>query len=477
MSNNPYLLKQSLLAASVSVALAGMAFSSTAYAAAAEEEELEEVLVTGSRIVRKDFDSNSPIVTVDAEDFETQTGLNVESYLNQLPEYNPASSPTTSQGDVQITPINSVGIASISLRGFGANRSLVLVNGKRPTPINALMVTDVNGVPSALIQRVETITGGASAVYGADAVAGVTNFILRDNFEGFEVDTQIGQTVEGDGDERRLSAVLGANFADGRGNVTLGVERYSRKAVFQEQHDFYKDYWANPYSGGTFGLQGINGYACNLNCPPNTTIDGLFANRPAGTNVFTPLAVNANNRAYNFNSDGTVWVAGSQGGLSKYTGPRDNGEYFTQVTLDGSIPPGDKSFNNLKWYNTKAFASAPQERYSFFASGNFDLSDTINVYARGTFAESKTETILFGTSVVGGWETTIPYNPATDSPVNPDLDYTNRDIAAAVRANPAAYPNPNFIGTGKAGARFPVPAELAILLNSRPTKNGVWQPN
>jgi len=475
MSGNPLILKQTLLAASVSAALAAMAWSSVSYAAAAEDD-LEEVVVTGSRIVRKDYVSNSPIVTVDAEDFETQTGLNVESYLNQLPEYNPAASPTTTQGDVQITPINSVGIASISLRGFGANRSLVLVNGKRPTPINALMVTDVNGIPSALIQRVETITGGASAVYGADAVAGVTNFILRDNFEGFEVDTQWGQTVEGDGDEERLSAVLGANFADGRGNVTLGVERYSRKAVMQANHDFYKDYWANPYSGGTFGLQGVNGYACNLNCPPNTTIDGLFANRPAGTNVFTPAAVNANNRTYNFNSDGTIWVAGSQGGLSKYTGPRNDGEYYPQITLDGAIPPGDKTFTNIKWYNTKAFASAPQERYSFFASGNFDVTDNINVYARGTFAESDTETLLFGTSVISGWETTIPYNPTTDSPVNPNLDYTNRDVAAAVRANPAAFPNPSFIPTGAKGAQFPVPAELAILLNARPVKNGIWQP-
>src|SRR5690606_31256558 len=89
---------------------------------------LEEVVVTGSRIVRRDYQSNSPIVTVDKEAFETQTGLNVEAYLNQLPQYNPAASPVTTQQDVQITPVNSVGIASISLRGFGANRSLVLVN-------------------------------------------------------------------------------------------------------------------------------------------------------------------------------------------------------------------------------------------------------------------------------------------------------------------------------------------------------------
>lgn len=135
MSINPYTRKLSLLALAVSGAVGAMALVGVmpaAYAAAAEEDELEEVVVTGSRIVRKDFESNSPIVTVEAADFETQTGLNVESYLNQLPEYNPAASPTTTQGDVQITPVNSVGIASISLRGFGANRSLVLVNGSCP---------------------------------------------------------------------------------------------------------------------------------------------------------------------------------------------------------------------------------------------------------------------------------------------------------------------------------------------------------
>src|SRR5690606_21805415 len=193
-------------------------------------------------------------VTVDREAFETQTGLNVEAYLNQLPQYNPAASPVTTQGDVQITPVNSVGIASISLRGFGANRSLVLVNGKRMVPINALMVTDVNSVPSALIERVETITGGASAVYGADAVGGVTNFILRDDFEGFDVDMQHGATMEGDGEESRVAIVLGTNFSDGRGNVTFGLESYNRDPAFEAEHDFFREeVWANPDIPGKIG--------------------------------------------------------------------------------------------------------------------------------------------------------------------------------------------------------------------------------
>src|SRR6187200_775901 len=190
-AGTPWVLAASALAVSFAVP------ASAQEAASGAAPQVDEILVTGSRILRRDFESNSPIVTVNSEDFETQTGLNVEAYLNQMPQYNPATSPVTSDGDVQITPVNSVGIASISLRGFGANRSLVLVDGKRMVPINPLMVTDVNGIPSALIERVETITGGASAVYGADAVGGVTNFILKDDFEGFDVDLQTGMTAEG----------------------------------------------------------------------------------------------------------------------------------------------------------------------------------------------------------------------------------------------------------------------------------------
>ena len=236
----------------------------------AQEEgaALEEITVTGSRIVRRDYDSNSPIVTVDAAAFEQQTGLNIESYLNQLPEYNPAASPVTTQFDVQITPTNSVGIASISLRGFGPNRSLVLIDGKRPVPINSLMVTDVNGVPSSLIQRVETITGGASAVYGADAVGGVTNFILRKDFEGFEFDGQYGLTEAGGGEESRISALFGANFADDRGNVTFGAERYQREEALEVDRDWYQDVYNNPDANGYFFfLQGSNAYSCDPNCP------------------------------------------------------------------------------------------------------------------------------------------------------------------------------------------------------------------
>ena len=109
MSTNPFLIRRTLLSLSVATALSSMVMGAMAPAAmAAEAEALEEVVVTGSRIVRRDFESNSPIITVDAADFEQQAGMNVESFLNQLPTYNPAASPVTTQGDVQITPVNTV---------------------------------------------------------------------------------------------------------------------------------------------------------------------------------------------------------------------------------------------------------------------------------------------------------------------------------------------------------------------------------
>ena len=170
---------------------------------------LEEITITGTRIKRKDLESNSPLVTVDSAQIEQRAGLNLESYLNQLPNYNPAQTPTTDNFDVQPSAVNTVGISTISLRGFGPNRSLVLVDGHRTTPVNALMVTDINSIPAAMIDRVEIITGGASATYGADAIGGVTNFIMKKNFQGVQLDVQDGITEAGDGNESRVCALMG----------------------------------------------------------------------------------------------------------------------------------------------------------------------------------------------------------------------------------------------------------------------------
>jgi outer membrane receptor protein involved in Fe transport len=489
-------LQYSTVGASVAAILGTLSIAAYAPLAVAGEQadSLEEVTVTGSRIQRRDAEANSPLVTVEAASLESRTGLNVESFLNQLPNFNPATTPVTSQGDVQITPVNSVGISSISLRGFGPNRNLVLVDGHRTVPINPLMVTDINGIPSAMIERVEIISGGASAVYGADAIGGVTNFILRDNFEGLELDAQYGLAEKGDAQETRAYATFGTNFADNRGNVTFSAEWYNRGSALERERDFYTDAWSDPTVGGDFFLFGYNGYAATAaaNAPPVAIANAIFAPLPAYPN--TPPANGATTGVCNFNScvgadfrfnaDSSIFVTAGNSQVSRITAgggrPIDGREYAIQNVYDNTgllfLTPGIIA-QAVKWNNQDVRVLGPQERYSMFGSSRYQITDSLEFYARGTWAQSKTRTLLLPTNASSGWEATIPFNPTTDSPVDPTLDYTQVATIAAVRANPAAFANPNFIPTGTVdpdgagpllGAQHPVTPELAMLLLSRP---------
>lgn len=472
MSKKPAIHRPSLLSVSIATAIGAVAIGGYSPSTQAQEgAAAEEIVITGSRIVRRDFQSNSPIVTVDSDDFEAQTGLNFESYLNQLPSFNPAASPTTTQQDVQISAVNSVGIATVSMRGFGANRNLVLVDGRRPTPINALMVTDINSIPSAMIERVEVITGGASAVYGADAVGGVTNFILKDDFEGVEIDAQYGMAEVGDGEENRLTGIFGTNFDGGRGNVTLGVERYERRAARENERDFYTDSWSDPLVGGDLFVFGYNGYNTGFNPPNRGTVRTIFEDRPQDTNVLPPGPGFV--QGLRFNRDGSLFSL-SGDNLYKFQGDIDGQRLATQRTYDGTVLTQGQEIDSLKWNNQQALVGAPQDRYSMYLSGSYDLTDDVTVFARGTWAESKTRTLLLPTNASFGWEASIPFNPETDSPVDPSLDYTDPAVVSAVRGNPGAFANPDFINTGVAGAQHPVPAELAMTLMSRGNPTGDW---
>ena len=140
----------------------------------------------------------------------------------------------------------------------------MLVDGRRAQPANAALIIDINTIPSAAIERVETITGGASAVYGADAMAGVVNFILKNDFEGVDMDFQTGVTAEGDGEETRFTSLLGVNSGDGASNVMLGIEWYHRGEVLLSDRDFYMDGWFDPGSNAGGFIQ-MPAYS------PNTT--------------------------------------------------------------------------------------------------------------------------------------------------------------------------------------------------------------
>src|SRR5687768_16787102 len=226
------------------------------------------IVVTGSRIARPDFNSNSPAISVDEALLQQSSTAALESSLNKLPQFVPAQTPTAGV-DIQPTATNTPGAATISLRGIGANRNLVLIDGRRSTPSNASGVTDISTIPAAAIERIEIISGGASATYGADAVAGVTNFILKKNFQGLELDGRVSISQEGDGLEYQFSGIMGTDFPDGRGNISLALSMNTREASFQRDRQWYRDLWDDPNIAGTqffiaaTGIQFANGNPIN----------------------------------------------------------------------------------------------------------------------------------------------------------------------------------------------------------------------
>ncbi|MGH8216968.1 MAG: TonB-dependent receptor domain-containing protein [Steroidobacteraceae bacterium] len=475
-----------------------------AAATATAPVNLQEVTVTGTRIRRRDLQSMSPLVTVDSSQIESRAGLNLESYLNQMPQYNPAQTPTTENEDVQPSATNTVGISTISLRGLGPNRSLVLIDGHRTTPVNELMDTDIDSIPAAMIDRVEIVSGGASAVYGADALGGVTNFILKKNFQGAQIDAQDSEAQMDDGNQADVSAIMGTNFADGKGNVTMGLEWYNRAAAYEKNRDFYTNAWTDPAAGGNaFGaafLNGTNALFYGFATPSQQALNTLFPNRtspvmPGGPNAGAPYVCGFSGCAFGsvgFNNDGTgsLFVNGfgvAQG--SGYTGPLDGTNGFgpdngydsgySNSTLNGGQPPPLDTIT--KWSNPVALLSLPQTRYSFFANGHYDFANDVQFYTTARFSSNKTSTLLdVPETATFGWEASVPFNPATDSPINPAMVTSTtsaanlQQIYQAFQANPAsnAYSNPGYQASGTAGAQHPVPWQLAMVLLSRSVFGG-----
>jgi outer membrane receptor protein involved in Fe transport len=257
MFNNSRLAKSVKLALAFGVAgtLSVVAPASAQEQEAADDESVEKIQVTGSRIQNVNVESSSPVVTVDAELFDIRGTTDTVDLLNTLPSFFAAQTTAFANG--------ATGTSTANLRGLGANRTLILVDGKRLPPGGPLagFAQDLNLVAPQLVERVDVVTGGASAVYGSDAISGVVNFITRKDFEGVELDFQyglnqsdndsaffaerleaIGETPQRgsttDNDTFQLNLLIGSGTDDGRGNVT-GYFNYSKNnGIQQADRDF-----------------------------------------------------------------------------------------------------------------------------------------------------------------------------------------------------------------------------------------------
>lgn len=219
---------------------------------ASDDVVLEEVIVTGSRIQRADITATSPVSVYGADDIQSVNTVNVEEFLRDLPQFSPSTGAQGNNGND--------GSATVDLRNLAEERTLVLVDGKRFTPFDSQGYVDLGMIPASLVKRVEVLTGGASAVYGADAVSGVVNFILKDDFEGVELDLSYGITEEGDGDTVDVSLTAGGNFDDGRGNAVVNMSYSTAEAIAQGERSFSietLDDLLNPVGSGTVDRGGV----------------------------------------------------------------------------------------------------------------------------------------------------------------------------------------------------------------------------
>ena len=452
--------KLNILAASIAAALVLPA----GYVAPvlAQDGELEEITVTGSRIVRRDFDANSPVTTIESAFFDSMSDVGIENALNQLPQFVPAATQFDTL-DYVPTATNTPGASTLSLRGLASNRNLVLLDGRRMMPVNAGMVIDINSIPSAMIQRVETITGGASSVYGADAVAGVVNFILKKDFEGADLDIQYGETMEGDGGTTRISAIIGANTADGRGNVVFGAGYTERSKVNKSDRDFYTKGWADTSVAGDELFYLETSINWNGNTPSQAAVDAIF-DQAGGDGVQPNQRMFLNRTDYStIYTGGAFFGGGDPDGVYRYkdgfdTGPYGDGSNHRFISDEGIIEENQ----------TYAMMSIPLEQYSFFGRGTYDFSDDITGWVQGTFAQNETFTMWQSTPMIGtNWGAFIPHGSNIYAPsVGADGNTLGPFLPGGLYDL-----NCGPVGGCTDSEAFPVPAEYSALLDSRANPN------
>jgi outer membrane receptor protein involved in Fe transport len=208
------------------------------------EAKGDEVVVTGSRIARRQFAAPNPIVSFNAAAIQESGNTNITNFLQRIPALTNSRNFTNTSGGnaVYSQPFGAAGLNQLDLRGLGPNRTLVLVDGRRHVAGSVeSAAVDINAIPTDLIERVDVLTAGASAVYGADGVSGVVNFILKRDFDGVSARSQFGISSRGDAANRFASIAVGHNFADGRGNITLAYEYNADEPLANDDRRYLRE--------------------------------------------------------------------------------------------------------------------------------------------------------------------------------------------------------------------------------------------
>lgn len=392
------------------------------------------IVVTGSRIARPNIESASPVTVVGSEQIALTGTTTVETLLNELPQVIP--------GNTRVSN-NSGGenFATLDLRGLGPGRTLILLNGERLPASTTTGVVDVSQIPTGLIQRVEVVTGGASAVYGSDAMAGVINFILKDDFEGVELTGLQNFSEDGAFSSYSISGTLGGNFADGRGNLTVYGSWTDRGSVSQGRYA-YSRVSSALYFDPTVDV-GVGGPMVNVNSPSD--IPAGYIPAAGGGSATPPWGWIANNGANPFQNLGTLLPANFAAGNSDTNcdGVANTGAYNT----------GNLSFNDagqLTPRNAAGLCNIPlrdigSSRYNF-APDNFLVTpyDRLSLTVLGSYEfDDSTRVKVYGSYTNANQQVALAPTPATDIVVPANSPLIPADLAIALASRPD--PNAPFI--------------------------------
>ncbi|WP_419814257.1 TonB-dependent receptor domain-containing protein [Glacieibacterium sp.] len=312
----------------------------TAEAAVADEAPGADVVVTGTLIRNPNLVSSSPVSVTSSEEIDLKQSTTAERLIRDIPGVSPNVGTSVNNGNG--------GASFVDLRGLGANRNIVLLDGTRITPADLNGSVDLNNIPLALIDRVDLLTGGASTTYGADAVSGVVNFITKRDFAGVDLNVSNSLTERGDGYRIRVDATIGANFDDGRGNAVLSIGYQKADEVF-----FAGD---RPLS--------------------NDTLDSF---------------------------DGTASGASQTAVPARFSVPGLGNRNIDPTT--GALLPVFATFN----FNPYNIFSTPFKRFNIYGAAHYEASDGLEIYTQGLFSKNTVNTII---APSGAFSTpvTIPLN-------------------------------------------------------------------
>lgn len=335
----------------------------------ADAADQGDITITGSRIRRPNLDSTVPITSVGGDEFFETGSVSVGDALNDLP----ALRSTLGQSN-STQFLGTAGLNLLDLRGLGTQRTLVLVNGRRHVPgdiLNNANSPDVNTIPTDLIERVDVVTGGNSAIYGSDAIAGVVNFILKRDFDGIQLRGQGGISKYGDAGAYYTSLLAGRNFGDGRGNVTINLE-YAR------QNDYY--------ASGRPNLRQANGFVA-VDIDPATATNGSDGN---------PDAVFAQDiRSGVYSNSGTFlsFIGQTHNGAAVYT-PfifQPNGTLLQQTgtRFGRGSTPGFLGGNGDNFRDGRQFGLMPKlDRYSANLLARFKVSEALEPFIEAKYSRT-----------------------------------------------------------------------------------------